>query len=138
MKRRILILFFAWSLAIPVAAADRVKLPATAKAMTAAETIATYDGKKYAWDHPNTDNATGTVLFDFKNSYMSGTWKSGSDGGEWEGKITMKGDQYCYRTRGKGQKKYGKMTCNLMFIDGTTVYEVDPKTKKVLSTDVPI
>jgi Protein of unknown function (DUF995) len=138
MLRFIVFAAFAISIITPVAAADKVKVPATAKAMTATDIIATYDGKSYAWAHPNTDKATGTVLFDFKKSYMSGTWKAGKDSGEWEGKITMKGDQYCYETRGKGKKKYDKMVCNILFIDGTTVYEVNPKSKKVLSTDVPM
>jgi Protein of unknown function (DUF995) len=138
MKKRMFFLALALAFTTPALAADKVKLPATAKQLTAAEIIAVYDGKKYAWDHPNTDKVTGTVLFDFKKSYMNGTWKAGKDTGEWEGKITMKGDQYCYRTRGKGEKKFGKMTCNILFLDGTTVYEVDPKTKKVLSTDVPL
>ncbi len=108
MDRRILVSIFALTIATPAVAADKVKLPKTAKAMTAADIMATYDGKKYAWEHPNTDHATGTVLFDLKKSYASGTWKSGKDSGEWEGKITMKGDQYCYQTRGKGKKKYDK------------------------------
>lgn len=138
MNRRLFVLTMALAFSTSAWAADKVKVPKTAKSMTAAEIIAAYDGKKYAWDHPNTDKATGTVLFDFKTMTMGGTWKAGKDSGEWEGKITMKGDQYCYRTRGKGEKKYGKMTCNILYIDGTTVYEVDPKTKKVLSTDVPL
>ena len=67
---------------------------------------------------------------------MDGTWKAGKKGGEWEGKISFnKAGQYCYVTRGKGQKKYGKQTCNLLFLDGKTVYELDPKSKKILSVN---
>ncbi len=138
MNKYMYLLPLIWAVSSPVFAADKVKIPKTAKVMTAAEIILAYDGKSYAWDHPNTDKATGTVLFDFKKSYMSGKWKAGKDSGEWEGKITMKGDQYCYETRGKGQKKYDKMVCNILYIDGTTIYEVHPKSKKVLSTDVPM
>jgi Protein of unknown function (DUF995) len=137
MNGRILIALLALSIATPALAA-KVKVPATAKPMTATDIIAAYDGKTYKWAHPNTDKVTGTVLFDFKKSFMNGTWKAGKESGEWEGKITMKGDQYCYETRGKGKTKYDKMVCNVLFIDGTTVYETDPKSKKVLSTDVPM
>ena len=138
MNARIFIAILAMSFATSAIAANKVKVPPTAKPMTAADIMAAYDGKSYAWDHPNTDKAKGTVFFDLKKSYASGTWKSGKDSGEWEAKITMKGDQYCYEARGKGQKKYNKMVCNILFMDGTMVYEVDPKTKKVLSTDVPL
>ena len=119
-------------------AKDKLLLPATAKPLTKDGVMAAYDGKQYAWSHPNTDKVTGTVKFDLKNGLMGGTWSDGKSTGEWEGKVTFKGDQYCFETRGKGQKKYNKMVCNLVYLDGTTTYELDPKTKKVLSTDTPM
>ncbi len=119
-------------------AKDKVVLPATAQLLDAAGVLATYDGKQFAWAHPNTDKVTGTVMFDLKNGVMNGGWKAGKDTGEFEGKVTFKGDQYCFEARGKGQKKYDKMVCNLVYLDGTTTYEVNPKTKRVLSVDTPM
>jgi Protein of unknown function (DUF995) len=117
-------------------AADEVKLPATAKLLTKAEILEAYGGKTYSWSHPNTDKYTGTVKFDLAHSYMSGNYELGKD--EWEGKVSFKGDQYCFRTRGKGQKKYNPVSCNLVYLDGTTTYELDPKTKAVKSIDKPM
>jgi Protein of unknown function (DUF995) len=127
---------FIFAISTPAFAADKVVLPPDAKMLTAAEVIAAYDGKSYAWDHPNTDKVKGTVTFDFKKGYMSGTWNDGKSKGEWEGKITMKGDQYCYRTKPKGGKKFSNTTCNILYTDGKMIYETHPKSKKVLSTDV--
>ena len=114
--------------------ADAVKLPASAKQLAKDEIIALYSGKSTTWDHPNTDKSTGTTIIAADATSMSGTWVNGKDNGEWEGKISFnKKDQYCYVTRGKGDKKYGKETCTLVFVDGKTVYEINPKSKKVLS-----
>jgi hypothetical protein len=118
-------------------AADAVKLPDSAKQLSKDEIIALYAGKSTTWDHPNTDKSTGTAIIAADATSMSGTWKNGKDKGEWEGKISFnKKDQYCYVTRGKGDKKYGKETCNLVFADVKTIYEVNPKSKKVLSVNV--
>lgn len=125
-------------LASGATAKDKLVLPATAQLLDAAGVMATYDGKQFAWAHPNTDKVTGTAMFDLKNGMAQGTWKGGKGSGEWESKVTFKGDQYCFEARGKGQKKYNKMVCNLVYLDGTTTYEVDPKTKRVLSTDTPM
>lgn len=130
--------FFSMSLIQGAKAKDALMLSPNAKLLDKAGVMATYDGKQFAWSHPNTDRVTGTANFDLKNGLASGTWTDGKKSGEWESKVTFKGDQYCYEARGKGQKKYGKMVCNLVYLDGSTTYEVDPKTKKVLSTDNPM
>jgi hypothetical protein len=117
--------------------AEAAKLPPTAKQLTKAEIIATYAGKSTTWDHPNTDKSTGTTVIAADIKTMSGTWKNGKDKGEWEGKISFnKKDQYCYVSRGKGEKKWSKETCNLVFADGKTIYETNPKSMKVLSINV--
>ena len=97
--------------------------------------IAIYDGKLDLWKHPNGDH--GTTTHDAKAGTIGGEYNVGSNEGEWEGKVTWKGDQYCFRTRGKGKGKYGALECNIIFLDGTTAYEVHPKTKKVKSINTP-
>lgn len=134
----VLSLFLSTSLIESTKAKDTLMLPKTAKLLDKAGVMATYDGKQFAWSHPNTDHVTGTANFDLKNGLANGAWNGGKASGEWESKITFKGDQYCYEARGKGKKKYNKMVCNLVYLDGTTTYEVDPKTKRVLSTDSPM
>lgn len=133
---------FALALFVPNAvAAAKVKLPATAKMLTMAEVVAIYGGKTAEWAHPNGDKATGTATWDAAVAFSSGTWKSGKDSGHWDSKISWKGDQYCYEARGAVgdapmPKKYSKMVCNLVYQDTDgLIYEVDPKTKKVMSTD---
>lgn len=117
-------------------AADAVSLPKSAKLLTKAEVIVIYGGKKTEWSHPNTDKATGTAVFDTTVSSASGEFQDGKNKGEWESKITWKGDQYCWQARAKGQGKFGKPVCNLIYQDSKTVYEVDPKSKKVISVDL--
>lgn len=119
-------------------AADKVKIPEAAKLLNKDEIIAFYGGKMFSWAHPNTDKGKGTTTFDPAKSTIGGTYDIGGNKGEWEGKITWKGDQYCFQTRGKGQKKYSKVECNLIYLDGTTAYEVDPKSKKVKSVNTPM
>lgn len=120
-------------------AQDPVTLPPTAKLLTKAEIIAAYGGKPHTWSHPNTDKGTGTFTLDANTSTVSGTWEIGKQKGEFEGKITYEGDQSCYRTRPKGSKKaYGKITCNLVYLDGDTAYEVNPKTKVITSVNKPM
>jgi Protein of unknown function (DUF995) len=117
--------------------AEAVKLPTSAKQLSKDEIITLYSGKSTTWQHPNTDKSTGTTIIAADLKTMNGTWQNGKDKGEWDGKISFnKKDQYCYVSRGKGQKKYSKETCNLVFTDGKTVYEVDPKSKKVLSINI--
>lgn len=134
----VLSLFLSTGLIESTKAKDTLMLPKTAKLLDKAGVMATYDGKKFSWSHPNTDHLTGNVNFDLKKGYADGIWNDGKKSGEWEGKITFKGDQYCFETRGKGNKKYNKMVCNLVYLDGTTTYELDPKTKRVLSIDSPM
>lgn len=113
-------------------------LPAGAKQLTKAEIIALYDGKTFIWkNEKNGGPGTGTTRLDAKKGTIGGTFRIGEASGEWEGKVSFKGDQYCFRTRGKGQPKYGPLECNLIFLDGTTAYEVNPKTKAVNSVNTP-
>lgn len=134
----VLSVFLSMSFIESAKAKDTLMLPPTAKLLDKAGVMATHDGKKFSWSHTNTDKVTGTADFDLKNGMASGIWNDGKTSGEWESKISFKGDQYCYEARGKGQKKYNKMVCNLVYLDGTTTFEVDPKTKRVLSTDTPM
>jgi len=134
----VLSVFLSMSFIESAKAKDTLILPPTAKLLDKAGVMAAYDGKQYSWSHPNTDKVTGTANFDLKSGLAHGTWKYAKNSGEWESKVTFKGDQYCYEARGKGQKKYNKMVCNLVYLDGTTTFEVDPKTKRVLSTDTPM
>ncbi len=119
-------------------AADKVKVPATAKLLSKSEIVALYDGKLYSWAHPNTDNGNGTTTFVSTSSTISETYNVGGNKGNWEGKITWKDNQYCFQTRGKGGKKFDPKQCNLIYLDGKTAYEVNPKTKKVMSVNNPL
>ena len=116
-------------------AAEITKLPETAKKLTKDEIIAAYSGKSLNWSHPTTDKGYGTTVMDATASTMSGTYDVGGNKGEWEGKVSWKGEQYCYQTKGKGEKKYGKKTCTFVYQDGETFIEVDPKSEKVLSVN---
>jgi hypothetical protein len=118
-------------------AKDPVMLPEAAKQLTKAEIVSLYDSKLYNWMHPSGDKGTGTTRYVAATESISGTFDIGGQKGEWEGKISWKGDQYCFKTRGKGMKKYGPVTCNLVYLDGTTAYEVNPKTKKINSINTP-
>jgi hypothetical protein len=139
MKRLMASVVLALTCAYHAQAADKVKVPETAKLLNKAEIIAQYDGKLYSWDHPNTDKAHGTTTYVAASSTIGGTWESGKDKGEWEGRISWKGDQYCFETRGKGsKKKYNPKQCNMIYLDGITTYEVNPKTKQVLSVNNPM
>jgi hypothetical protein len=117
-------------------AADAVVLPKTAKLLTKAEAIVVYGGNTTTWSHPNSDKVTGTAVFDATVTSASGEFQDGKNKGEWESKITWKGDQYCWQARAKGIGKFGKPVCNLIYQDAKTVYEVDPKSKKVTSVDL--
>lgn len=125
------------ALVLPALADASTKLPASAKQLTKAEIVALYDNKPYNWSHPAGDKGHGTTMYVSKSETIGGTYDVGGNTGEWEGKVTWKGDQYCFRTRGKGQKKYSPTTCNLVFLDGTTAYEVNPKTKAINSINTP-
>ncbi|MEJ1935531.1 hypothetical protein WDZ92_35490 [Nostoc sp. NIES-2111] len=121
-----------------VFAQDAVTLPPTAKLLTKGEIIAAYDGKPHTWSHPNGDKGTGTTTFDAKNMTIGGTYDIGGNKGEWEGKVTFKKAQYCFRTKRTAMPKLGPEQCNQVYLDGTTAYEVDPKTKAVKSVNKPI
>lgn len=125
-------------LTLSAALADTAaKLPASAKQLTKAEIVAIYDGKLFNWSHPEGDKGHGTTTYVAKTQTIGGTYDVGGNTGEWEGKVTWKGDQYCFKTRGKGQKKWSATTCNLVFLDGSTAYEVNPKTKAINSINTP-
>ncbi len=118
-------------------AADKTHVPPTAKLQTKAQIIAIYDGKPFSWSHPFTDKGSGTMDVVAATSTMSGTYDMNGKKGEWEGKITWKGDQCCGQERAKGGKKYNPMHCQLVYLDGSTVYEVDAKTKVITSVNNP-
>jgi Protein of unknown function (DUF995) len=124
---------FALVTSMAAMAADKVKLPDTAKMLTKAEVVALYGGRKTTWEHPNTDGVTGTAEFDSELKSAKGTFNDGGKKGTWESKLSFKGDWYCYQVRVNGGKKYSKRTCNVIYVDGEKIYEVDPKSKKVLS-----
>lgn len=123
-------------LLVPSYAAGKVKLSAMAKVLTGAEIKTAYSGHALNWTHPNTDKMTGTVVFDAAGATMTGTWSDGKSTGDWEGQATWKGDQYCWQARPKGSNKsWPKSVCNVIYLDGTTFYETDPKSKKILSVN---
>lgn len=117
-------------------AASSSKLPKGAKQLTKAEIIAVYDGKTYAWKHPSGDKGTGTTRYDAKTETIEGTFKIGDNSGEFEGRISWKGDAYCFSTTGKGKNNWGPVTCHLIFQDGSTIYETNMK-KVVQSINTP-
>jgi hypothetical protein len=110
------------------------KIPKTAKLLNKAEIIALYANTTSDWDHPNTDKVKGTAIINADVTMGKGTWAAGGSKGEWESKITFKGDQYCWATKIKGTK-YNPRVCNLIYLEGKTAYEVDPKSKKILSVN---
>jgi hypothetical protein len=118
---------------ISAAQAAEVKVPDTAKQLKRDGIVAAYAGKSITWERVNGGQVTGTATFAADLKSATGTWKTSDQGGEWESKVTIKGDQYCYQARNKGEKKYGKVTCAIMFSDGTQFYEVEPKAKKLVS-----
>jgi hypothetical protein len=111
------------------------KVPATAKLLTKAEIFSTYSGATLKWTHPYTDKGTGTATFNADLTSGKGTFVFGKNKGEFESQVSFKGDQYCWAAKGKGEKKYGKRVCNLVYLDGKVVYEVDPKSKQILSVN---
>jgi outer membrane protein assembly factor BamB len=121
--------------ALTVNAMGADKVPATAKLLTKAEIMAAYSGATLKWTHPYTDKGTGTAAFNTDLTSGKGTFVFGKDKGEFESKITFKGDQYCWAAKGKGEKKFGKRVCNLVYLDGKIAYEVDPKSKQILSVN---
>jgi hypothetical protein len=127
----------AFILATPTWAAEIKNLPKDAKLLTKDEIIALYSSKPYIWTHPFTDKGTGTLTFVAAKSYMSGTYNFDGNKGEWEGKITWKDGRYCIQTRGKGYKKYDPIRCQDVYQVGDTLYEVNTKSKKVTSVNMP-
>lgn len=117
------------------AAMSAVKLPKTAKLLDKAGIVAAYCGKTILWDHPNTDKVKGTVIFNAKMTNAVGTYVSSKNKGEFESKVSFKGDQYCFSVRVKPAKEYAKRVCNLIYLDGTTAYEVNPKSKTIVSVN---
>jgi hypothetical protein len=131
--------FVAAAISLPItsaSAADKVKLPATAVKLDKAGIMAAYGGKKTSFSHPNTDKVTGTADFSADMKTGSGTFVAGKIKGKWVSKITLKADQYCWSVKAGDAKKYDKPVCNHVYLDGNTAYEVDPKSKKILSVNV--
>jgi hypothetical protein len=116
-------------------AVEAVKVPATAKLLTKAEIVATYGGTTSNWEHPNTDGSHGTAIVNADATKGHGTYADDKSNGTWESKITFKGDQYCWSVRVNGKGKFQKPVCNLIYLDGKVAYEVDPKSKKILSVN---
>ena len=131
------IVFASLVIASPSFAAEIKNLPEGAKLLTKPEVIALYSAKPYIWTHPFTDKGTGTLTFVDAKSYMSGAFNFDGNKGEWEGKISWKNDSYCIQTRAKGQKKYAALRCQDVYQVGDTLYEVDPKSKKITSVNMP-
>jgi Protein of unknown function (DUF995) len=123
--------------ASPTLAAEIKNLPKDAKLLTKAEIVAMYDGKPYIWTHPFTDKGKGTLTFVEAKSFMSGDYDFDGNKGEWEGKVTWKGNRYCLQTRAKGGKKYDPIKCQYVYQVGDTLYEVNDKSKKVTSVNMP-
>jgi hypothetical protein len=124
--------------ATPALGAEIANLPEGAKLLTKAEIVAVYDGKPFVWTHPFTDKGNGTFNFVASKSYMSGKFDfGGKKKGDWEGKVTWKGEVYCIQTRAKGGKKYDPMQCQDVYQVGDKFYEVNVKSKKVTSVNMP-
>ena len=123
-------------LTVPGLAAGKVKLPDTAQKLDKAGIIAAYGGKTTKFTHPNTDGVYGLAIFAADMKTGHGTFVAGETKGEWETKITLKEDQYCWAVRVKPAKKYQKPVCNHVYLDGNTAYEVHPKNKTILSVNV--
>lgn len=115
------------------ALAENVTVPASAKLMKRADIVAAYAGKSITWQRANGGDVSGTATFSADLKSATGDWKTADQRGEFESKVTLKGDQYCYQARDKGKKEYGKLTCAIMYSDGAQFYEVEPKSKKLVS-----
>lgn len=116
-------------------AAEKVKLPESAKKLDKAGILVAYGGKTTNFEHPNTDKVHGTAIFNADMTKGNGTFVAGKTKGTWQTKITLKEDQYCWALRVGKNKKYDKPVCNFVYLDGNTAYEVNPKTSEILSVN---
>jgi alkylated DNA nucleotide flippase Atl1 len=118
------------SLAIPAVA--EIKLPSTAKQLKTDEIRQMLSGKKTTWK--NVDNVSGTAEYSADVKTSKGTLINGEGKTvNWDSKVALKKDQYCFSVRVGDSKKRFPQACYLVFADGKSLYEVDPKTKKVQS-----
>ena len=53
--------------------------------------------------------------------HMSGVYDIKGEKGDWDGKATWNGDQYCYQARSKVAKKYNPIPCNIVYLDGCRI-----------------
>lgn len=121
-------------LSVSASMAATTKLPASAKQLTKAEIVAAYDGKTYKWVRTVGKKGHGTTKYDAKTETVEGTFNVGANSGEFEGKISWKGDAYCFSTTGKGMNNWGPVTCHYIYSDGTTIYETDTEKKRTVES----
>lgn len=112
-------------------AAEQVEVPATAKKLDAAGIKQHYSGLHATFNNmAQKASLTGEVWYDIGKGTSWGMYVwDGKDRGVFNGKIRVKGDQYCYKTDGDK-----KETCVDVYLDGKTYYETDAN-KKVTSVD---
>jgi hypothetical protein len=118
-------------LLVSPATAD-IKLPASAKQLKTDEIRQMLSGKKTKWK--NADNISGTAEYSVDVKTSKGTLINGEGKTvNWDSKVAVKKDQYCFAVRVGDSKKRFPQACFLVFAEGNALYEVDPKTKKVQS-----
>jgi hypothetical protein len=113
---RVLFASFLACLVYPAVAAEPVKLPDSAKKLTAAEIATTYVG--YVRWNNLAANGNGVAFYDLKGKKQHVIFDMGKAQGAFTGPIRIKDDNFCYTV----QKKE---TCVSVFVDGDFIYEVD-------------
>jgi hypothetical protein len=61
---------------------------------------------------------TGEVSYDLKAGTNRGSWALGSRKGDFNGKIRVAGDRFCYMAGPQDER------CNYVYVDGDDIYEV--------------
>jgi opacity protein-like surface antigen len=103
-------------------------VPTTAKKLTAAEWKVVYDNKTHEYNNlVMTEGNTGTFRYVYKTKKVFITPNLEGKTEKWETTFKVNKDQLCIKN---SPKKY---QCFVAYLDGTTLYEVDPKTNKVWS-----
>ena len=101
------------------AADDAPSLPATAKKLTGARIVALYDGKTFPYtSYTSFGTASGTVTYDFKSGTNHGTYVFGSIHGNFDGKIRMAGDRFCYQVMNDREH------CDFVYVAPDGIYNV--------------
>ena len=119
---------------VPVFAAGKIEVPASAMKLDAAGIAKHYQGLHATFDNrQNKESLTGEIWYDLARGVAWGfyVW-DGKDRGVWKGKIWAKGDQFCNKSDGAK-----KETCSDVYLDGNTYYETNPD-KSVQSVDTII